>query len=359
MKRDTLKKTLRSTLAFACGELMLLHDLSKKELITPPTWLPSNTHYLTIMGSQAYGVATDWSDNDVFGIAVPPKDYIFKPDLIQGYDPIGPTFNCWTNNHVEDKSAGKKYDFRVFNVTKYFHLMEKNNPDVLDSLFVARECIIHTTEAWEVIRESRREFLHKGVVKRMRSYAFNQLQKMKNAEKHLKEIWDFENEHEIDHTTTHEQAVEMSYSLSPLTHSQYLDIWYRGLKKTSRFEQQKQYGFDRKFAYHIFRLIDEAEYILEHHDLDLREDSRVAKMKAIRRGDISKEEIVRIFEIAETRLDKLKDSSTLRPEPDRVKIRSILMHFLESVYGTMEKAQRGLADIALREIRGTLEKYGL
>jgi hypothetical protein len=338
---------------------MLLHDLSKKELITPPTWLPSNTHYLTVMGSQAYGVATDTSDMDVFGVAVPPKEYIFKPDLIQGYDPIGPTFNCWTNNHVEDKSARKKYDFRVFNVTKYFHLMEKNNPDVLDSLFVPRECIIHTTQAWEIIRENRREFLHKGVVKRMRSYAFNQLQKMKNCEKYLKEIWDFEEEWDIPHTTSHEDAKALINARGEIPDGKYMDIWYRGLKKTTRFEQQKQFGFDRKFAYHIFRLIDEAEYILENHDLDLREPSRVAKMKAIRRGDIPKEEIVRMFEIAEHRLDKLKDSSTLRQEPDRVKVRAILMHFLESCYGTIEKAQRGLADVAISEIRGTLEKYGL
>jgi hypothetical protein len=34
---------------------LVLH-LTEQKLINPPHWLPANTHYLTIMGSIAYGV---------------------------------------------------------------------------------------------------------------------------------------------------------------------------------------------------------------------------------------------------------------------------------------------------------------
>lgn len=67
--------------------LMILRDLEKKGLITPPPWLIDNTHYLTIMGSYAYGVSSDTSDMDIYGWTIPVKTTIF-PHLageIQGF----------------------------------------------------------------------------------------------------------------------------------------------------------------------------------------------------------------------------------------------------------------------------------
>lgn len=36
-------------------------ELEQKRLIGPPKWLGGNVHYLTIMGSVAYGVSADTS----------------------------------------------------------------------------------------------------------------------------------------------------------------------------------------------------------------------------------------------------------------------------------------------------------
>lgn len=74
---------------------MLLQDLEKRELINPPTWLTSNTCYLTRMGSVAYGVSIDNSDQDIYGVTIPPRDYIFPPDYIEGFDII------WVKDNVE------------------------------------------------------------------------------------------------------------------------------------------------------------------------------------------------------------------------------------------------------------------
>ncbi len=41
---------------------MILDKLAKKSLIHPPKWLISNTMYLTIMGSDAYGCSSGSSD---------------------------------------------------------------------------------------------------------------------------------------------------------------------------------------------------------------------------------------------------------------------------------------------------------
>jgi hypothetical protein len=46
----------------------IVQDLVEKKLIPGvPPWLPMNCHYLTMMGSVAYGVSSDTSDMDVYG----------------------------------------------------------------------------------------------------------------------------------------------------------------------------------------------------------------------------------------------------------------------------------------------------
>lgn len=352
---------------------MLLIDLEKRGLISPPHFLPTNTHYLCRMGSVAYGVSTDNSDLDIYGVTIPPKDYIFPENYIEGFDERNLTFKNWQKHHIKDPSAnggkGCSYDFSVYNIVDYFSLAMDNNPNVIDSLFVRREHVIHSTRMWEMVRENRRLFLHKGVVHKMKGYAFSQLQKAKNCATYLTTIRDFEDEFGISHDTTYEQFLSGQYEckldmptfITSLHHAEYQKMWEEGLKKTSRFEQQKIAGFDRKFMYHVFRLVDQAEYILNNHDLDLQEPGRAEKMKAIRRGDIPYEKIVQDFHEAETRLASLYESSTLRHSPPKKEIRALLVSALEDHYGSIANLQKAESkkDLALREIRDVLNKYEL
>lgn len=125
---------------------MILDKLEKKGLITPPSFLTSNTHYLTIMGSHAYGVAdtsvkvSKMPDMDLYGFCMPPKDVIF-PHLrgeIPGFGTPGQRFDQWQKHHVFDEDAhggkGQEWDFQVFNIVKYFELCRDNNPNMIDSV---------------------------------------------------------------------------------------------------------------------------------------------------------------------------------------------------------------------------------
>lgn len=349
---------------------MLLQDLERKNLINPPSFLACNTHYLCRMGSVAYGVSTDNSDLDLYGVCIPPRDYIFPPDYIEGFDNRDLTFHQWQKHHIMDKSAnggkGCSYDFSIYNIVNYFKLAMDNNPNVIDSLFVRREHILHITRVWEIVRENRQLFLHKGIAHKLKSYAFSQLAKAKNCIKSLEPIYQFENDHGIDHQTGYEQAANRAYSqiykeFNENVHENYMVLWEEGNKKTSRFEAQKLAGFDRKFCYHIYRLTDQAEYILNYGDLDLQEPGRVAKMKAIRRGDVTFESIVNDFELAEKRLTELFHSSKLRMYPDNKAIRKLLITCLEDHYGSLKEFLRehNPHEEAIKEIRAVFGKYNL
>lgn len=57
--------------------MTIIHVLAGEKKVTPPRWLPDNLIYLTMMGSVAYGVSSDTSDMDVYGLCIPPKEDIF------------------------------------------------------------------------------------------------------------------------------------------------------------------------------------------------------------------------------------------------------------------------------------------
>ncbi len=84
----------------------LIDKLVSKKLCTPPHWLSSNTMYLCIMGSAAYGVQTDKSDIDVYGFCIPPKRMIVQPfnDCVPGFDKME-TFEHWQEHGIKDRSV--------------------------------------------------------------------------------------------------------------------------------------------------------------------------------------------------------------------------------------------------------------
>jgi predicted nucleotidyltransferase len=277
---------------------MLLQDLEKKSLIQPPAWLSHNTQLLTVMGSLAYGVSSDSSDYDVYGWCIPPQGIVFPHlnGLIPGFSKNIPKFDQWQQHHILDQSAlagkGREYDFQVFNVVKYFALCMENNPNMIDSLFVPQNCILHITQVGNIVRENRKLFLHKGLWPKYKGYSFSQLHKSlgKNPEEGSK-----------------------------------------------RKELRDTYGMDTKFLYHVVRLLSEAEQMLATGDLDLQETGRREHMKAIRRGEVPEEEIRKWAADKEKQLEDLYHKSHLPWGPDENKIKQLLLNVLEHHYGSLEK----------------------
>lgn len=295
---------------------MLLHNLQKQELIHAPNFLPDNTLYLTQMGSVAYGVSGESSDVDIYGYCMPPKELAF-PHLageIPGFGSQIQRFECWTEHHIKDKSSGNEYDFSVYGIIRYFQLCMENNPNMTDSLFTPRRCVLHTTRIGELVREKRRMFLHKGSFHRFRGYAYAQLKKLKAKETH---------------------------------------------KNPKRQASIDAFGFDVKNGYHVVRLALEAEQILVEHDLDLERNSEV--LKAIRRGEWSMDRLEAFFEQKERHLDDLYHNSTLPARPDESAIKELLLNSLEEHYGSISATllrDTSAGDI-LKEMQKVIDRFAL
>jgi uncharacterized protein len=293
---------------------MLLHKLAEQKLIHPPKWLAHNTVYLTRMGSVAYGVSGDSSDLDIYGFCIPPKNLVF-PHLageIPGFGRQIQRFESWQEHHVKDADAGKEYDFAIFSIVKLFDLAMANNPNVIDSLFTSRENVLHSTGVSELVRENRRRFLHKGAMHKLRGYAYSQMSKIRNK----------------------------ANSSNP-----------------KRAADVEAHGFDTKFAYHVVRLVLQAEQILMEGDLDLMRNREI--LKSIRRGEWSLTELESWFSSKEKDLETIYARSTLRNEPDEEAIKRLLLTALETHYGDLSAAVKleTPVDRILADLEAVMSKY--
>lgn len=294
---------------------MILDRLDKKGLIHPPKFLIANTHYLTMMGSVAYGVSSDTSDVDIYGFCIPCKEDVF-PHLrgeVPGFGRQKQRFDVWQEHHVEDKETGKQYDFAVYSIIKFFALVMENNPNMTDALFVPRRCILHSSDIAEMVREKRKMFLHKGSFHKFRGYAYQQMSKIRNK----------------TNSSNPKRAADVA------TH-----------------------GYDLKFAYHVLRLALECEQILMTHDLDLERDREI--LKSVRRGEWTLEQIEQWFTDKERHLEGLYAASTLPHDPDEEAVKQLLLDCLEHHYGTLENAIKRDVSVerVLGDLRELLARYG-
>lgn len=295
-------------------------SLTDRKMITPPKWLPGNICYETIMGSMAYGVESESSDWDVYGFCIPPKDNVF-PHLsgeIPGFGRQIQRFEQFQQHHITDPDAagghGREYDVTIFSIVKYFQLAMENNPNVIDSLFTPASAVLHSTRIGQMVRDRRRDFLHKGAWHKFKGYAYSQV-------------------HKMEIKTPQEGS--------------------------RRAETVQKYGFDCKFAYHTVRLLDEVEQILVEGDINLQRNRE--QLKAIRRGEWTADQVREHFTRKEKELESAYLSSRLPHSPDEAKIKTLLLECLEMHYGSLEAAIHvpGQERELLRQIKSLCEKAGV
>ena len=290
--------------------------LAENGLIRPPSFLPTNVMYETLMGSVAYGVSSENSDRDIYGFAIPPKEDLF-PHLtgeIAGFGKPQPRFEQFQIAHIIDPSgaAGKgiEYDLSIYSIAKYFTLCMECNPNLIDSLFTPQECVLHLTRVSSMVRDSRRLFVHKGVWTRFKAYAYAQLHKMR--------------------------------SRNPIG---------------KRTQIRDEFGFDVKYAYHVVRLMYECEQLLMYGEMDLRRDRE--HLKAIRRGEVTEADIREWATSKEKQLEQLYLDSKIPDRPDESAIRELLLNCLEEHYGNLSGVvvRPDSAQLALKEIAGIVDRF--
>lgn len=278
------------------------------------SFVVDNLKYLTITGSLSYGVSSDASDLDCVGFCIPDKELVFPHTAghIQGFGTQIQRFDQFQQHGMIRQGDPTVYDVTIYNIVKYFQLCLENNPNMIDSLYTPERCVTFRTTISDLVRENRDIFLHKGSFHKFKGYAYSQLSKIRSK----------------------------SNATNP-----------------KRQESIQKFGYDVKFAYHLVRLMNEAEQIMVEHTLDI-EQSR-EQLKSIRRGEWTLEELEAYFTKRETQLEEVYQKSTLRHSPDEPAVKTLLLKCLEEHFGNLGSLvsldQRTPALVA--ELEAVLRKF--
>ena len=116
-----------------------------------------------IVGSQAYGLDTPESDQDIKGVFLQPNEDILS------------------NNYIAqiDVDADTVY----YELRRFLELVSVGNPNVLELLFLPDRCMLYWTDEWKYLLSIKEEFLSKKCYNTFSGYAKTQLSKAQGLNK--------------------------------------------------------------------------------------------------------------------------------------------------------------------------------
>ncbi len=286
-----------------------------------------------VTGSQLYGMSTTESDVDSRGVCLPPMEVLLDPFM---------KFNVKDSFDGEDRS--------IYDLGKFMNLCSDNNPNVLELLFVPEEFVLYKTKLWDRLVEQRHLFLSKNVKHRFLGYAFAQLDAIKRHR-----TW-FINP--PDHKPTRE---EFGLSQTPLVseaniqnmmgvpNNLFKEEYYKELQqerlyrdakkkydnyiqwKTNRNPKRKgteeEFGYDLKYASHLFRLMGEGKELLLTGNITFpRPDADW--LLSIKQGFYSYEQILEMASTMEKEFETWYEQSLLPHTPDRNALRELYFNIV-------------------------------
>ena len=134
--------------------------------------IETNTIFLMIRGSQAYGTTVPDSDTDYGGICMPSRDILFGIDKTTSIE----NFTDDSDNHI---------DKTIYLFGKAIDLMAENNPNMLDYLYAPDRCIIRSDRIMDKIRNNADLFISKETKGSFLGYAKGQLSRMETHRRYL------------------------------------------------------------------------------------------------------------------------------------------------------------------------------
>lgn len=351
-------------------------------------WLDRRTIYLARHGSHAYGTNVPTSDQDVRGIAVPPREYFL---------------GCL--HRFEQAEQKGDPDVVVFDLRKFMNLAADCNPNVLEILFVdpADRLKVHPTA--ELLLQERRVFLSKKARHTFSGYAMSQLKRIETHRRWLldppsappvrqdfglpertvlpkdqlaaaeslmrKKVdsWQLDLE-PLDEASKIQLQDKLAEALAEMRLSSedaqvlcagrrlgyddnFLDLLDRerryttaqrqwesfvGWQKTrnpARAALEAKHGYDSKHGMHLVRLMRMCAEILATGEVKVRRPD-AEELLSIRHGAWSYDMLMDWASKQDAQLDALYKSSPLPHAPDRNAIDALCVRIVDSVFSTLE-----------------------
>lgn len=241
--------------------------------MSEPSWLQSGLIFEGIVGSTAYGLATEGSDIDKRGICVASMcHYTGLQEFEQYEDP--------------------EQDRVIYDVRKFCRLALNGNPNILELLWLDDQYITTQNWAYKRLRERRSAFLSKRLIKAYMGYAQGQMQRLLNHK---------------------DQPV-------------------REGRNPKRAEIETKFGYDTKHASHVIRLLIQGAQLADKHTMQVKlEGTALKACMEIKLGKWSFEAFNDYAQALLERFRGIESTTTLPDTPNTEGIERILMRIIRNV----------------------------
>ena len=265
---------------------------------------------LFITGSQLYGTNTPASDTDYEGVFIEPPEYILGN---KSCDEIS-----FSTGDPNARNTSEDIDCKLYSLRKYFTLAQQNNPNKVEWFFVPTSKFVYKDDHyWDLIANNKNIFLSLKLKHSFSGYAKSQEHKLVTKKKRYEELKSFR---EVlregldqgkkiigdldlveihEHKKYHRETDTVGTHHIPRMKEKYHFIEYKRTSEDTdgirvdnkdynfgmsvqriydyvnkevetyggRLEYVKEYGFDVKFAAHLFRLYYEGLRLLKEGNL--------------------------------------------------------------------------------------------
>lgn len=294
--------------------------------------LGKNIAYLTLAGSIAYGTNNANSDIDIRGFAVESINSLLTDKEFE---------------QVEDN----KTDTVIYGLRKFFRLCAESNPNVIELLSTKPEHILYMSEAGKKVRDNVEIFLSKRAYKSFLGYATAQLRRLQNALAHDSYPEREKNLHILKSIESMMMACQREYGLKnsevnfemadenilitvaakklPLKNflamNSGLTTLLNNYAKLNHRNRKKDDAHLYKHAMHLIRLYLTGIDILEGHGVITYREKDLPLLKRIRAGEIPFEEIFKMADEYEEKIQLAYKNSRLPDVPDSEKLDKLLL----------------------------------
>lgn len=125
-----------------------------------------NLLYKVIAGSKAYGLDLPTSDTDVRGIYMQPNKFLL-------------------GNGYKEQINDDKNDVVYYDINRFVNLLSKNNPNIIENLFVPTDKILIFDDRIKPLYDMRNEFLTKQIKYTFGGYSISQIKKARGLNKKI------------------------------------------------------------------------------------------------------------------------------------------------------------------------------
>jgi uncharacterized protein len=145
------------------------------------SWLEQNLIFVTVHGSQCYGLANELSDLDLKGIVVPPKEV--ENNLFHRFEQAENNLLVHKKFDSLKNPKNPKIESTIFSLKKFMVLAANVNPNIIELLWVDPKDVLFKDDLMDTLLDCRDMFLSSKAKFTFSGYAYAQLAKIERHRK--------------------------------------------------------------------------------------------------------------------------------------------------------------------------------